>query len=162
MGGTWVCLSAGSRNIIHCKFIGKNGCMYCIPQTASGVLKFNPKTETAEILGDFGEGGWKWHGGIVYKDYIYGVPNNADHVLKIDPSSDTISLLDKNEPLVSGRHRIPQDGRYKYLGGGVGKDGKVYFFPCDAERVACLNPETNEVKLIGPELLQGENKFQNG
>lgn len=74
------------------------------------------------LSGDFGEGGWKWHGGIVYKDYIYGmviwfvavgmkvknatihigVPNNADHVLKIDPSSDTISLLDKNEPLVSG------------------------------------------------------------
>lgn len=38
--------------------------------------------------------------------------------------------------------------------------GKVYFFPSDAERVCCVDPETDEVKLIGPIFLEGMNKWQ--
>ena len=40
--------------------------------------------------------------------------------------------------------------------------GKVYFFPSDAERVCCVDPKTDEVKLIGPIFLEGMNKWQNG
>lgn len=35
--------------------------------------------------------------------------------------------------LRSGSHRT--DGKYKYLGGAVGVDGKVYFFPSDSDFV---------------------------
>ena len=38
--------------------------------------------------------------------------------------------------------------------------GKVYFFPSDAERVCCVDPAIDEVKLIGPIFLEGMNKWQ--
>lgn len=37
------------------------------------------------------------------------------------------------DPLRSGTHRT--DGKYKYLGGAVGIDDKIYFFPSDSEFV---------------------------
>merc|ERR1712087_1044355 len=61
---------------------------------------------------------------------------------------------------MGGRHR--NDDKYKYLGGGVAADGKVYFFPSDAERVLCVDPKTDECKLVGPIFLEGMNKWQNG
>ena len=65
--------------------------------------------------------------------------------------------------LKSGRHRIPQDGRYKYLGGALTSDGRyAYLFPCDAERVLRIDCQTDELALVGPCLLDGINKFQNG
>ena len=93
---------------------------------------------------------------------IYAFPNNHDRVLKIDTVSDTLELLEPADgPLQSGRHRVPQDGRYKYLGGAV-SGPFVYMFPCDAERVLRVDTRTDEVRCVGPELLQGENKWQNG
>jgi len=63
--------------------------------------------------------------------------------------------------LAAGRHR--KDGRYKYLGGAVSEDGMfTYLFPCDAERVLRIDNGTLELKLVGPELLEGSNKYQNG
>eukprot|EP00930_Biecheleria_cincta_P096328 TRINITY_DN8819_c0_g1_i2.p1 TRINITY_DN8819_c0_g1~~TRINITY_DN8819_c0_g1_i2.p1 ORF type:complete len:426 (-),score=72.08 TRINITY_DN8819_c0_g1_i2:66-1343(-) len=137
------------------------GAIYGIPQNASRVLKIVPETgETTTIGPDLGEGGWKYHGGVIAGDgsLIYGIPCNADSVLKIDSKTDTVTTIGSN--LKSGRHR--DDDKYKYLGGGVGADGKVYFFPSDAERVCCVDPATDEVKLVGPIFLEGMNKWQNG
>ncbi|CAL1172126.1 unnamed protein product [Cladocopium goreaui] len=137
-----------------------NGCIYGIPQNASGVLKIDPERGECSILGDLGHGGWKYHGGVVAGDgsLIYGIPCNSDSVLKIDTMTDSITQI--GHGLKSGRHR--DDDKYKYLGGGVAADGKVYFFPSDAERVCCVDPVTDEVKLIGPIFLEGQNKWQNG
>jgi len=45
----------------------------------------------------------------------------------------------------------------------VTMNGKFsYLFPCDAERVLRIDNQTYELSLIGPELLEGENKYQNG
>eukprot|EP00438_Fugacium_kawagutii_P029243 Skav229578 [mRNA] locus=scaffold568:832458:843886:+ [translate_table: standard] len=140
-----------------------NGCIYGIPQNAKGVLKINPETGECSVLGDLGHGGWKYHGGVVAGDgsLIYGIPCNSDSVLKIetwpkDTTTDTITQI--GHGLKSGRHR--DDDKYKYLGGGVAADGKVYFFPSDAERVCCVDPITDEVKLIGPIFMEGMNKWQ--
>lgn len=38
----------------------------------------------------------------------------------------------------------------------------AYLFPCDAEQVLRVDCHTDELKLIGPSLLDGINKFQNG
>ena len=48
-----------------------------------------------------------------------------------------------------------------YLG-GASSGPFVYFFPCDAERVLRLDFRLFELELVGPSLLDGENKFQNG
>jgi hypothetical protein len=60
--------------------------------------------------------------------------------------------------------------RYKYLGGAyVRLTNCAYCFPCDAERVLKIDCATDEVTLVGRELLQapgtswnGMNKWQNG
>lgn len=38
----------------------------------------------------------------------------------------------------------------------------AYLFPCDAEQVLRVDCYTDELKLVGPSLLDGINKFQNG
>jgi hypothetical protein len=81
----------------------------------------------------------------------------------IDVAKQEIRTVGDESTLRSGYHRVPQDGRYKYLGGSLTADGKfAYLFPCDAEYVLRFDMETEEMKLVGPHLTEGENKFQNG
>jgi len=146
---------------------GCDGCVYGIAQNANGVLKINPQTQECTILGEgtLGDGMWKWHGGLAINngEKIIGFPNNADNILIIDVTEQTVYTIGDDSILKSGRHRIPQDGRYKYLGGACSIDGKfTYLFPCDAERVLRINNQTLDLSLVGPELLEGENKYQNG
>lgn len=107
------------------------------------------------------EGCWKWHGGLRAGDKIFGFPNNADDVLVIECHSQRVYTIGSAETIKSGSHR--NDDRYKYLGGAATLDGKfVYLFPCDAEQVLRIDSSTDEITLVGPKLLEGENKFQNG
>lgn len=78
-------------------------------------------------------------------------------------STGLVYTVGDNSVLQPGRHRIPQDHRYKYLGGALTLDSSfAYLFPCDAERVLKIDCRTDELSLVGPLLLDGENKFQNG
>ena len=147
--------------------MGCDGCIYGIPQNANGVLKINPSTQECTILGEgtLGDGNWKWHGGLAINggQRIIGFPNNDDNVLVIDVEDGKVYTTGDGTTLKSGRHRIPQDRRYKYLGGASTMDGKfTYLFPCDAERVLKIDNHTMHLSLVGPELLEGENKYQNG
>jgi hypothetical protein len=157
IGGPWV-----GRHKWYGGILASNACMYCIPQTAGGVLKVNTLTNECTIIGEevctkhLNEcpgGGWMWHGGTATDDgtLIYGIPSNSDYVLKINTINDSVCLI--GPKLESGRHRVPQDGRYKYLGSSMGGDGKLYMFPCDAERVLCIDPMDDSVKYIGPHFL---------
>ena len=145
-----------------------NGCIYGIPQNAAGIIKITPgvseKDDLVEIFGNhlLHEGDWKWHGGAITRDgnLIYGFPNNAAHVLKIDTRTDTITLLDM--PIIGGGHRVPHDGKYKYLGGAIANDFCLYLFPCEAERVLRICTRTDKLTLVGPRLTEGGSKFQNG
>eukprot|EP00038_Savillea_parva_P011835 m.200439 g.200439 ORF g.200439 m.200439 type:complete len:428 (+) comp21051_c0_seq1:132-1415(+) len=147
-----------------------SGAIYGIPHTARGVLKIDPATGECSVIGDeLVEGGWKWHGGTTNRDgtIIYGFPNHADSVLRIDTTTDTVTVIDGADVLKSGRHRVPQDGKYKYLGGAVARDDNLYCFPCDAERALMINTHTDTLHTIGPEFLHDEiglcvNKWQNG
>jgi len=114
--------------------------------------------------GELSDGQWKWHGGLRAGDKIFGFPNNADNVLVIDcsiPNAPRVYCVGDESILTSGRHRTDQ--RYKYLGGALTLDGHYAFlFPCDAERVLRIDCRTDELALVGPLLLDGQNKFQNG
>jgi len=125
-----------------------------------------PETQEVSVIGEglVPHGDWKWHGGLTTSDgkIIYGFPNNADTVLKLDTSTDTLTLIGGPETLQSGRHRVPQDNKYKYLGGAIAPNGKIFLFPCDAERVLMIDSKTDQVSCVGPYLLEGENKYQNG
>ena len=148
--------------------VGNDGCIYGIPHNEVGVLKIDPTNDECSVLVQSGgvllpPGQWKWHGGLAAGDKIYGFPNNADHVLVVNVKTQQVYMVGDSSVLRSGRHRIPQDGRYKYLGGALTLDQHyVYLFPCDAEQVLKIDVTTDELVLVGPLLLDGENKFQNG
>ena len=147
--------------------IGSDGCIYGIPHNAQGVLKIDPLTDKVTTLEGTNEplpfGDWKWHGGLASGDKIIGFPNNSDQILVINCKESTVYTIGDSSILKSGRHRIPQDGRYKYLGGALTSDGRyAYLFPCDAERVLRIDCQTDKMALVGPCLLDGINKFQNG
>jgi hypothetical protein len=146
---------------------GSDGCVYGVPHNAQTVLKIDPSTDEVSLLEGtdlpLPQGNWKWHGGLAAGDKIIGFPNNSDEVLVIDCQKQRVYTVGDSNILKSGRHRIPQDGRYKYLGGALTNDGRyAYLFPCDAERVLRIDCEKEELTLIGPCLLDGINKFQNG
>ena len=122
--------------------------IYGINQNAKGILRIDPSTQNVTVFGDFPEGQHKWHGGVVGPDgCIYGIPAHADTVLKIEPGYPP-RILTIGGPLRTGLHR--SDGKYKYLGGAVGCDGNIYFFPSDADYVLQVNPKTNGVREVGP------------
>lgn len=152
--------------------MGSDGCIWGIPHNHSHVLRIDPRTDQVTLLGQgrsdedrqpLPDGRWKWHGGLRAGDKIIGFPNNSDSVLVINCSDQHVYTIGDASILKSGRHRIPQDNRYKYLGGALTQDGRFAFlFPCDAERVLRVNCEEDQLSLVGPLLLEGENKFQNG
>ena len=176
-----VCFIGPEFDSGYCKWFGglyaSDGCIYGIPHNERGVLQIDPRTDRVSVLmnedgSPLPPGQWKWHGGLRAGTKLYGFPNNADDVLVIDCaiSSEANSFVPRVYTVMgdwgklqSGRHRIPQDGRYKYLGGALTLDGCfAYLFPCDAEQVLRINTVTDALALVGCSLLDGENKFQNG
>jgi len=147
--------------------IGADDCIYGIAHNSTGVLKINPMTQEVSVMaeGTLPKGRWKWHGGLSSLDRkkIIGFPNNADSILVVDVMKSRVYMVGNSTVLRSGSHRVPQDGRYKYLGGALTADGRyAYLLPCDAEYVLRMDMLTDELKLVGPHLTEGENKFQNG
>ena len=110
--------------------IAPNGAVYGIPQTATGVLKISPGARRADgsvgedavtVVGEgtLGEGGWKWHGGVLVGTAIYAFPNNHDRVLKIDTERDALELLEA----AGGRGKGPEGaGRPEVSGAILSKD----------------------------------------
>ncbi|KAH8044051.1 hypothetical protein JL722_14872 [Aureococcus anophagefferens] len=168
------------------KFYGglySSGAIYGVPACATGVLRIgldpaeaaDGALEDVSLIGDVPAGGWKWHGGCVTADgCVWGIPSNSASVLKIAPKSgvggaDVVATVTgpNNLPLRGGRHRT--DDKYKYLGGVVAKDGRVYCIPSDADRVLRIDPATSEATYVGLDLShladgqsRGQNKWQNG
>jgi hypothetical protein len=148
--------------------IGSDNCIYGIPHNEVGVLRIDPEIDDVSVMkhqdGSFlPPGRWKWHGGLAVGSKIYGFPNNADQILVVDCDRQRVYTVGDETVLQSGRHRIPQDGCYKYLGGAATLNKKFAFlFPCDAEQVLRIDTVTDELRLVGPLLLEGENKYQNG
>jgi hypothetical protein len=133
------------------------------------VLKIDPSTDEVTILykedgQPLAEGMWKWHGGLRAGDKLIGFPNNADEVLVINCREQRVYTVGDSSILISGRHRLNKGiERYKYLGGALTQDGRfAYLFPCDSERVLRFDCVNDKLELVGPLLLEGENKFQNG
>ena len=54
----------------------------------------------------------------------------------------------------------PLNGQTLYLGGEVGSDGKIYCIPGHASRVLVIDPDTDHVTQIGPELSSNGTKFK--
>lgn len=126
-----------------------DGCIYCIPQAAEHVLKFNPKTEEFEFIGPQFKGVNKWYGGLLLRDgAIYGVCQNATGILRIDPSTQQCTI-----------HGSFPEGHYKWHGGVHHTNGYLYCIPAHADRVLKVEPGLEpKLTIIGDNLRTGEHR----
>ena len=141
-----------------------DGCMYCIPGHAERVLKINPQTDHAVLVGPAFVGKYKWLRGVEDKGVIYGLPCHADTVMKIDVPNHQISELP-----IQYEEFFPEDDRdaahaeryreWKYHGGNISPvDGCIYAIPQSARYVLKVDPVTDICTLVaGPKL---DNKYQ--
>ena len=139
---------------------GLDGCIYCAPYTAGGILRINPKDDSVSIHGEFGLSEWKWHGGVLCENgAIFCFPSHSSYALRINtaPRKDDDQLFS----LVSIPETNDSVQKYKWLGGAIGVDGAVYAMPCDTNSVLRIDPGTNETRLIGV-TPGGKNKWQGG
>ena len=123
---------------------GENGYFYGIPYNAHQVLKFDPKSQTAELIGpDWGDGE-KWACGVLASNKnIYCTPSNydVDKILKINTSNHEVEIMNEL--------RLPESGRHLWDSGALAKDGCIYYMPGYAKRILKFDPQTESVTSVG-------------
>lgn len=115
--------------------LAPNGCIYFIPYTANRVMKLDPETGTAELIGDTvnaanaGYATMKYWGGVLGPDgIIYCIPYYAKYVMKIDPTTNTVDFMSTDI----------KDSTYAntttmmWRGGVLAPNGIIYCIPYNA------------------------------
>ena len=123
-----VCTKTGKCNIIGERVVSEASAGWLpigAAEASASTATPSPTRKTKNAEGRV-RPGWKWHGGMLDPSghLIFGIPSNADQILRIDTRTDEVSLI--GPKLRSGRHRDPDDGRYKYLGCAAASDGNIY------------------------------------
>eukprot|EP00559_Dactyliosolen_fragilissimus_P003459 CAMPEP_0184859660 /NCGR_PEP_ID=MMETSP0580-20130426/4646_1 /TAXON_ID=1118495 /ORGANISM="Dactyliosolen fragilissimus" /LENGTH=562 /DNA_ID=CAMNT_0027356431 /DNA_START=32 /DNA_END=1720 /DNA_ORIENTATION=- len=154
---------------------GRDGCIYGMPYTATGVLRINPITDEVQLLGNFPQGGYKWHGGLMAPStgVIYAFPAHMNTVLCVDtnsspPLSAAPMTIKDDEwrvstiPIKRGPDDTDSDDlQYKWLGGSHGANGHIYGMPSDATSILDIDPVKNLARTFGKVCAQ-KNKWQGG
>ena len=76
--------------------LGIDGCVYWPPYYDRRILKYDPHTNNTTLVGDdFGNTGYKWHGGSLASDGVSScIPDHANIILSIDPWKEYTSSLE--------------------------------------------------------------------
>uniref|UniRef100_A0A7S3VC22 Uncharacterized protein n=1 Tax=Chaetoceros debilis TaxID=122233 RepID=A0A7S3VC22_9STRA len=114
-----------------------DGCIYCIPQSATRVLRIDPTKDECTFVGPKLEGKYKWYGGLVARDgAVYGIPHNSDSVLRICP------LPAKNDVQVTLHGNLNDFGNslHQWHGGGLSSDGTIVCIPNNVSKVLLIHP----------------------
>jgi hypothetical protein len=134
--------------------VGKDDCLYGIPNLAPRIVKFDPTNpDTTSSVGEFEKQLYCGNGVLAGDGYIYAA-NGAGHVLKVDATRNNYTWI--GDPICSG-----------YAGWGdpiVGVDKCIYWPPLDhANRVLKFDPETQQMpSLVGDDLGGGNHKWNGG
>ena len=145
------------RNKFYGGIVGNNGKIYGIPYRSDGVLEIDPATQEVKKLGKLPSGFIEnWHGGAKspINGCIYGFPANAESVLCITPETGEVKELRPEDGKAL-------EGRYKWLGGSVSREGNVYCVPSDSTVVLKIEPATNRITTFG-DVPATINKWQGG
>ncbi len=113
-----------------------DNCIYCIPQSATRILKIDPRDETLSFVGPELSGKYKWYGGVVgtTDGAIYGVPQNSASVLRVIPKGDDV-IVTLHGDLGSGLHQ--------WHGAGVSSDGTIVCTPNNANTALLVKPPSS-------------------
>ena len=121
--------------------------IYGIPHRETQFLKYNIKTESSELVGDYFEADChgEWMSGAVTDDgCLYCFPFAHNRILKFNPNDDTTIFVGE-EIDVGGEIK----SQSKFSGTIKAKNGCMYGIPCFASRVTKLNVATQNLTFIG-------------
>lgn len=140
-------MSGAQNNKFYGGITGSDGNIYGVPYCADKVLKvipdeMNPRVELLDgdgALHEIAKGvDYKWHGGTYcpIDECIYGFPSHADKILRIECKTGKVTQIGGNFP------KDMNEGRYKWGGGAVDREGRVYAIPSDCACVLRIDPRT--------------------
>ncbi len=113
-----------------------DGCIYCIPQSATRVLRIDPSNDCCNFVGPRLEGKYKWYGGLAAKDgAIYGIPHNSGSVLRICPT-----VGGGPEDVRVTLHGDLGESSHQWHGGGMSSDGTIVCIPNNVSKVLLIHP----------------------
>lgn len=122
-----------------------DGCIYCIPQSASYVLRIDPVSDNCTFVGPKLSGKYKWYGGLPASDgAIYGIPHNSGSVLRICPSAN------EGDDVRVTLHGDLGTSAHQWHGGGLSSDGTIVCIPNNVSEVLLIHPsEEPTLQIIG-------------
>ena len=123
-----------------------------MPGHAQAILRIDPRLDRATLVGrgreanehgllggnDLNRHGinrFKWLRGVTVGASCYGIPMHADAVLKVTPR-----VLESKIQLLGD---LPSS-QYKWHGGVLAPNGKIYGVPCYASTVLCIDPSKKD------------------
>ena len=144
-------LSTGSSLVGTYKWygsvIGPDGKIYGIPYSSTKVCAIDPATNIVNTesftltAGSTLSGSSKWFGGVLAPNgKIYGVPYVSSRVCIIDPIAKTV---DTTTVVPSPGTPTLSSMQYKYVGGALSTDGKIYCIPQNETTVLVIDPAAN-------------------
>jgi len=121
-GPLFVSVNGGDEGRWAAMAEGRDGRLYAPPCNSSRVLRIDPSTGTADLIGpDFGVDKNKWRSIAASADgRLYAPPYNASRVLRIDPRTGNTDLI--GEELEAGESEQGQ-------GVVVSANGRLYSWP---------------------------------
>jgi outer membrane protein assembly factor BamB len=125
------------------------------PSNSGQVLCLDTDNESVALVGETLSGAWKYEaGGVLGSDgQAYFAPCKAGRVLRVDPEKDSANLMGQMlrgdwaslatefcaAIEIFGNTQPRRLVMYK-AGGVLGKNGRIYFAPCDVGQVLCVDP----------------------
>ncbi|CAE7559303.1 unnamed protein product [Symbiodinium sp. CCMP2456] len=137
---------------------GPDGKIYCVPDTATQVLCYDPLTKQSSLFGDaIDVGSHKWSGGVLAKDgKIYCVPWTHPQVLVIDCLAKRVSFLDTSTGTGCTAASLSE---HKWRDGILAEDGwAIYCIPWTAEAVLRIDVAKSSASCFG-ELPASDSKW---
>lgn len=120
-----------------------DGCIYCIPQSATRVLRIDPRTDKCTFVGQKLQGKYKWYGGLAGKDgCVYGIPHNSGSVLRIVPSRNANETGVLNVTL----HGDLGESAHQWHGAGCSSDGTIVCIPNNVSKVLLIRTREDDVE----------------
>jgi hypothetical protein len=118
--------------------------VFCVPYNSDRVLAFDTAARSAELLGG-GRGGGGGGDGVAEL--------GAGSSTTATPQPTTTSTTSSTAAATT--MTSPLEGRYKYMGGVLARDGLVYCLPFRAKRALAIDTARRSVALVGPSLPEG-------
>jgi thiol-disulfide isomerase/thioredoxin len=124
------------------KYIGgvlaPNNSIYCLPYTATNVLKIDTVNDTLSTIGTL-SGSAKWYGGVLTPSgNIYAVPQNSTSILKINTNNDNVTTFGS------------LSGTAKWAGGRLAFDGVfIYCAPYNSSTILKIDTVNDTTSTFG-------------